>query len=97
MYDIFFLYDIKKENRQLNSLRHRFPLIKVIKYDNDRYDALTRARNSSITKFFWVINLENDHVIDDNFNFDYIIPDWDKGYVHVWKTSKDEFKGVFFL
>ena len=97
MYDIIYLYDIKKENRQLNSLRERFPLIKIIKYDNDNYDALTRARKSSITKFFWVINLEDDHVINDDFNFDYVIPEWDKNYVHVWKTSKDEFKSVYLM
>jgi len=97
MYDIFFLYDIKKENRQLNSLRHRFPLIKIIKYDNDVYEALTRAKKNSMTKFFWVINLENDYVINDDFDFDYVIPEWDQKYVHVWKTSKDEFNSVYLI
>ena len=97
MYDIIYLYDLKKENRQLRSLKERFPLIKVIKYDDNIFDAFSRARKSSITKFFWIIHLENDYVINDNFNFDYVIPEWDKDYIHIWKTSKDEFRNVYFL
>ena len=97
MYDIIYLYDIKKENRQFNSLKERFPLIKVIKYDNDRYDALTRARKNSITKFFWVIDLDTDFFIDDNFYFDYIVSEWDKMYVHVWQTSQKEFNSVYLM
>ena len=89
MYDIIYLYDIKKENRQLKSLRERFPLIKVFKYDDNISEALTRAKKSSMTKFFWVIHLDTDFVIDDSFNFDYIVTNWDKEYVHVWKKRNN--------
>jgi hypothetical protein len=97
MYDIFYLYDIKKENRQLNSHRTRFPLIKIIKYDNDRYEALIKCRKLSTTKFFWIIDLDTDYFINNNFNFDYVVPEWDKIYVHVWQTSKKEFNSVYLI
>lgn len=97
MYDIFYLYDLKKENRQFPSIKERFPLIKVIKHDSNLYDAFTRAQRNSITKLFWIINLDTDYFINDNFDFDYDIPEWDWKYVHVWQTSKKEFNMVYFM
>ena len=97
MYDIIYLYDIKKENRQIDSLRERFPLLKVIKYDDDKYEALSKARKNSITKFFWVINLDIDSFVNDDFYFNYVVPEWDKNYVHIWQTSKKEFKNIYLI
>ena len=97
MYDMFYFYDIKKENRQFDSVKERFPLIKTIKYDDNRYEALSRAKRISTTKMFWIIDLDNDYVINDNFNFDYIMSEWDKIYVHIWQTSKKEFSSVYLI
>ena len=97
MYDIFYLYDTKKENKQLTSVKERFPLVKVIKHESNLYDAFTRAQRSAITKLFWVINLDTDCCINESFNFDYDIPEWDRIYVHVWQTSKKEFNSVYFM
>lgn len=98
MYDIIYLYDIKKENKQLKSLRERFPLIKVIKYNDNVYDAFIRARKISITKFFWIINLDHDDIfINDDFNFNYVVPEWDKIYVHIWQTPQKDFNNIYLI
>ena len=85
MYDIFYL---KKENEldgNLRKLRKRFPLIKVINDHGNKYETLINIKKKSLTRFFWVIDLEMDYQVIDNFNFDYDVPTWDSKYVHVWK------------
>ena len=95
MYDIFYL---KKENEldgNLRKLRKRFPLIKVINDRGDKYETLINIKKKSLTRFFWVIDLEMDYQVIDNFNFDYVVPAWDSKYVHVWK-KRDIFEEITF-
>ena len=89
MYDIFYLKKTGIIDRTLIELRNKFPLIKVVEYDDDKFEALNKIKKKSLTRFFWVIDLESDYQISDDFNFDYIVPDWDKQYVHIWKKKID--------
>ena len=94
MYDVFFIvYDsdiLKKE------IRARFPLAKffVINDDFSRYDALCSIQKKSLTAMFWVIDIG--YEIKKDYNFNFIVPDWDKKYVHVFKEEKTgSYKGVY--
>ena len=98
MYDIFYLKkDGFVDDNKFNKLKSRFPLIKKIDSQQSKYEALSLAKKKSLTKFFWIIDLDVDYNINDNFCFDYVAPDWDAQYVHVWKTSKHEFKMVYLI
>jgi hypothetical protein len=95
MYDIFYL---KKENEldgNLENLRKRFPLIKVVNDYGNKYETLTNIKKNSLTRFFWVIDLDIDYQIIDNFNFNYVVPAWDSKYIHVWK-KKNNFEEITF-
>jgi hypothetical protein len=83
MYDIFFISD-NKDLESFQLLKERFPLAKIV-------DNFEEAKKRSFTKFFWCVwpNL----IIDDNFNFDYQVADWDKDYVHLFKNG-DFYDGV---
>jgi hypothetical protein len=101
MYDIFYLKKSEIPDGILNKLRKRFPLIKVVEYSNSKFEALSKIKQRSMTKFFWVIDLDNDYQIMDNFNFDYVVPEWDKIYVHVWKKKnnieENSFGNIFLI
>jgi hypothetical protein len=76
MYDIIFIGN--KEDDSFIKLKERFPLIKSAKDFED-------AKRKSFTKFFWVI--WNDLIINDDFNFDYEVSEWDKEYVHIFRNA----------
>jgi len=101
MYDIFYLKKIETTNGNLIELRKRFPLIKVVEYSDDKFEALNKIKQKSITKLFWVIDLDIDYQISDSFNFDYVVPEWDKIYVHIWKkknnTEESSFGNVYLI
>jgi hypothetical protein len=48
-------------------------------------------RSRAFTKMFWVV--WNDLVVADDFKFDYVVPEWDKTFIHVFK-NKDFYDGV---
>lgn len=87
MYDIFF---IGKNDKDFDQLKSRFFTAKRINED-DVYLALQTASERSFTKMFWVVwdNL----VIQDDFNFDYKVPEWDMGYNHIFRNG-EFFDGV---
>ena len=78
MYDIFFISD-NKDLKSFQLLKERFPLAKIV-------DNFEEAKKQSFTKFFWIV--WPDLIIDNNFNFDYQVADWDKGYVHLFKNGE---------
>jgi hypothetical protein len=101
MYDIFYLKKADVVDVNIKNLRKRFPLIKIVEYYGDKFEALTKIKNKSLTRFFWVIDLETDYQIIDNFNFHYVVPEWDKTYVHIWKkknnTEENSFGNVYLI
>jgi hypothetical protein len=76
MYDIIF---IGEKNKQWNSAKQRFPLLK-------NADTLEDAKRICITKMFWVV--WPDIVINNDFNFDYEPDAWSTDYVHVFKNNE---------
>jgi hypothetical protein len=86
MYDIFYILD-EKNQKYLPILKERFPLIKTVSYSENKHEAYTSAKKRSLTKMFWLINLEVDQFIVEDFKFDFIVPEWDKQYIHSFKQG----------
>lgn len=82
MYDIFF---IGKNDSDFNRLKSRFVTAKRIN-ETDTYLALQTAAKRSFTKMFWVVwdNL----LVQESFNFDYKVPEWDMEYNHVFRNGE---------
>lgn len=87
MYDIFFVSNNNIDSNAWTKFKSRFPSAQKIENAKTFIDVAKK----SFTKHFWVVwdNLE----IQDNFTFDYKIPEWDSKYVHVFKNG-DYFDGV---
>ena len=85
MYDIIFIsYNEPDADDNFASLKERFPLAKRIHGITGIHNAHIAAAKKSITKMFWVVDA--DAVILNDFNFDYVVPDWDLETVHVWRS-----------
>ena len=48
MYDIFYLKKVNIIDESLTRLRKRFPLIKVVEYDDDKFEALNKIKKKSL-------------------------------------------------
>lgn len=87
MIDIIFVHTGESFcDRNINKLKSRFPLLKVIQSSSLDQD-IFKARNISFTKSFWLVygTIE----ISNEFNFDYVIPDWDNQYVHSFQYMRN--------
>jgi hypothetical protein len=93
MYDIFYI--AKEKDYKFLNLQKKIPLLKLAKYENNIGEGFLSAQKKAMTSFFWVIN-EN-LVINDDFDFDYEVPDWDKQYVHVFKQNCGEYGGLYLI
>lgn len=85
MYDIIFLSNnepYSESNWEL--LKSRFPTAVRINGVKGIHQAHRTAAQHAMTSNFWVVDA--DAVIMDDFNFDYVIPDSDKSYVHIWHS-----------
>jgi len=78
MYDIFFISN-KLNDKNFSVLKERFPLARQVSSFDD-------AKKKSFTKFFWIV--WPDLIVNDDFNFDYQVPEWDKDYIHVFKNNE---------
>ena len=81
MYDIFFVSNEVANETAWNNFKQRFPGARRI----DNATKFSDVSSKSFTKHFWVIwdNLK----LTDDFNLDYVIPEWDKDYIHVFKNG----------
>lgn len=84
MYDLFFIVDSTTSDTNFTKLKERFPLARKV-------SSFAEAQRKAFTKFFWVV--WQDLSINDSFNFDYEVSEWDKQYIHVFK-NKDLYDGV---
>jgi hypothetical protein len=84
MYDTIFIGDKTLHNKSWKEFKTRFPMLKSASNIED-------AKRISITKMFWII--WPDIVLDDTFDFDYVVDDWSTEYVHVFKNG-DTYDGV---
>jgi hypothetical protein len=87
IYDIFYVSKDLIAEEDWQQFSKRFPLAQKIENVKTFADIKSRA----FTKMFWVV--WNDVVVADNFNFDYVVSDWDKQFIHVFK-NKEFYDGI---
>lgn len=82
MYDIFFISSSKINDNDWKEFKSRFPRSQKI----DVVTSFDQIKSRALTKFFWVIWSDLDIVTD--FDFSYVVPEWDNEYIHVYKNGK---------
>jgi hypothetical protein len=87
IYDIFYVSKTSINADNWKKFHSKYPSSQKIENLNSFDD----IRKKSFTKFFWVV--WDDLIIEDNFNFDYRVSEWDESYVHVWKNG-NYFDGI---
>ncbi len=93
MYDIF--YASTERDNNFRKLQERFPLLKLAKYESSISEAFLGAKKKTLTNFFWVI--DDKFQVNDNFNFDYKVTEWDTKYVHVFKQKNNVYGGIYLI
>ncbi len=87
MYDILYASRDKILDHDWNNFKSKFS--RAIRCENvENFDDL---KSRSFTKFFWIV--WDDLEIENDFKFDYVIPDWDKLYTHLFLNG-EEYNGV---
>jgi hypothetical protein len=90
MYDILYASRDKILEQDWINFKSRFP--RAIRCDDvETFDDL---KSKSFTKFFWIV--WDDLEIVDDFKFEYVIPEWDKSYTHLF-LNNDEYNGVILI
>jgi len=86
MYDIVFI-SYREPNADANyaALKARFPSVKRVHGVKGIHQAHIAAAKRCFTKMFWIVDA--DALIVDDFNFDYLVSDWDQDAVHVWRSQ----------
>jgi hypothetical protein len=86
--DIIFVHtgDIRCD-QNFNHLRKRFPFSKKILSNNTLGNTIDKANSLAKTDTFWIV--DGYMRIADDFNFDYIIPEWDNQYVHSFQYMQN--------
>jgi len=85
MYDIVFIsYNEPNADENYAALKERFPSAKRVDGVKGIHQAHVKAAKKCFTKMFWVVDA--DAVIRNDFNFDYVVPDYDLECVHVWQS-----------
>lgn len=81
-YDILYASKQQVDRKLWEEFKSRFPLSQLVENVKNFNDLKSKA----FTKFFWVV--WDDLIVNENFNFDYIIPEWDEKYVHVFLNGQ---------
>jgi hypothetical protein len=85
MYDIVFIsYNEPNADENYEALKKRFPSAKRVDGVKGIHRAHIEAAKKCFTKMFWVVDA--DAQIVDDFNFDYVVPNYDLTAVHVWQS-----------
>lgn len=79
MYDIFFISDGTTSDNSFDNLKKRFPLVRKV-------SSFTEAQKKTFTKFFWIV--WNNVEINDFFDFNYVVSEWNKSDIHVFKNGE---------
>jgi hypothetical protein len=84
-YDIIFIsYNESNADENFAKLKARFPYAQRINGIKGIHQAHIAAAKKAFTKMFWVV--DGDAVIEDTFNFDYVVSKYDLECVHVWRS-----------
>ena len=85
MYDIVFIsYNEPNADTNYAKLKQKYPTAKRVDGVSGIHRAHIEAAKKCFTKMFWVVDA--DAQIVDDFNFDYVVPDYDLTAVHVWQS-----------
>jgi hypothetical protein len=83
MYDVFFIsYEEPTADENWSLLKSRMPHARRIHGVKGISAAHQRCARQSFTKMFWTV--DGDTVADDDWKFDYMPPEWDQMYLHLW-------------
>lgn len=87
MYEIFYISTTSNADANYLKIKSKYPrTTKLTSIDN--FESIKKI---SFTKMFWVI--WDDCILDESFDLDITIPEYDQQYVHVWKNG-DHFDGI---
>lgn len=85
MYDIIFIsYQEPNAEENWQTLKSRFPTAKRVHGVKGIHQAHIKAASICFTKMFWVV--DGDAVLQDDFDFDYTVDDYNLETVHVWRS-----------
>ena len=86
MFDIFFI-SYQEPNADVNFaiLQDRFPIAQRVHGVKGIHQAHKEAAKKALTKMFYVV--DGDAVIEEDFYFDYKVPQKDMDAVHVWRSK----------
>ena len=85
MFDIFFIsYQEPNADSNFAILQDRFPIAQRVHGVKGIHQAHKEAAKKALTKMFWVV--DGDAIVEEDFNFDYEVPQKDMNAVHVWKS-----------
>jgi hypothetical protein len=85
MYDIVFIsYNEPNADDNYEYLKNRYPTASRIDGVKGIHQAHIAAAKKCFTKMFWVV--DGDAVVKDEFNFDYVVDDYNLETVHVWRS-----------
>ena len=85
IYDIVFIsYAEPNADENYNTLIKKFPRANRVHGIKGIHQAHIAAAKLAKTELFYVV--DGDAVIMDTFNFDYVVPQYEKGHVHVWRS-----------
>lgn len=87
MYDLFFI------DQKTPGSESRWQEIKKKFSHAQKRDSVQQALSDTFTKFAWII--DDDCTIF--YNFDYIVPSWDKEYIHRFLQDNEKRLGVFLI
>ena len=83
MYDIIVISPNNNDSSFLK-IKEKFPLAKQAK-------SYEEAVRKAFTSFFWLV--WDDVIVEDTFKFDYVVSEWDKEFIHVFKND-DCYDGI---
>ena len=86
-------FNDSKSNENYEKLKSRFSHTKQVYEVRDMHQAHVEAAKISKTRMFWLIDSE--FKINDDFDFEYKIPEWDQKYVHVFKQNNGYYGGLY--
>ena len=85
MYDIVFIsYNEPNAEENWQTLKLKFPTAKRVDGVKGIHQAHISAAKKCFTKMFWVV--DGDAVVEPNFNFNYIVDEYNLDTVHVWRS-----------
>ena len=86
MFDIIFIsYKEPNADSNFKDLQSRFPIAQRVHGVKGIHQAHIEAAKKALTKMFYVV--DGDAIIEEDFNFDYKVPEKDMDAVHVWRSK----------